>query len=553
MSQRIQWPIVLSMLLWAAGAHAQIFRVQGGESTLLNAEGGSVEFKAPDYDGSLGLGYYNDRIQFGGNTRYQFHGYTLLGGDENVPFTLPTDVFDASHYFSARGAGVTRKFEDSRFYAFAGTTSTWLGTGFFDAASSDRAAAIFFYERKLNSDLTLFSREIASNTQTALEGLEWKPRKWLKTGLTGGLGSNQGYFASSFDAETQKLALKASYVLTGDRFERVTVISPFSSEVNKGNVQMLYKPNPHASITAGHENILQPVTAGGPMEQASVNQLSNDFHVNRFYFGSGLFWSNAAGRKASGENLYVGRRIGQNIEVNGNYFSSKPSAQGTTAAERSTVFSGTVRENFSSRFSLLQLISRTAGQTTFAFGGDFTSNRFQLRADYQNVYLPFRPDRPFEQALALNVTIRVKGPLQVMAVSNVAPDGHLRYSFGASTYLYRLSGMAANALPQETFSMARYVVQGVVRDESSNPVEGAALHIGKQVAYSDSTGHFQVRVSKHGPYALTVVPDEFLTNLIYEVVTAPAQVRADSDDAAQEIEIVVRQKIVIRAKQGGSQ
>ncbi len=541
------------MLLWAGGGHAQIFRVRGGQSTLLNAEGASVEFKAPDYDGSIGLGYYNDRIQFGGNTRYQFHGYTLLGGDENIPFTLPTDVFDASHYFSARGAGVTRKFEHSRFYAFAGTTSTWLGTGFFNAASSDRAAGIFFYERKLNSDLTLFSREIVSNTQTALEGLEWKPTKWLKTGITGGLGSNQGYFASSFDVETQKLALKASYVLTGDRFERVTVISPFSSEVNKGNVQMLYKPNPYVSITAGHQNILQPVTAGGPMEQASVNQLSNDFHVSRFYFGSGLFWSDGAGRKTRGENLYVGRRIGQRIEVNGNYFSSKPSAQGSTAAERTTVFSGTVRENFSSRFSLLQLISRTAGQTTYAFGGDFTSNRFQLRADYQNVYLPFRPDRPFEQALALNVTIRVKGPLQVMAVSNVAPDGHLRYSFGASTYLYRLSGMAGSALPQETFSMAKYVVKGVVRDESGNPIEGAALHIGKHVAYSDSAGHFQVRASKHGPYALTVVPDEFLTNLIYEPVSAPAQVRADSDDAAQEIEIIVRQKIGIRAKPGANQ
>jgi hypothetical protein len=269
--------------------------------------------------------------------------------------------------------------------------------------------------------------------------------------------------------------------------------------------------------------------------------------VNRFYFGSGLFWSNASGRKTSGENLYVGRRIGQRIEVNGNYFSSKP--QGTAAAERTSVFSGTVRESFSSRFGLLQLVSRTAGQTTYAFGGDFTSNRFQFRADYQNVYLPFRPDHPFEQALALNVMVRVKGPLQVMAVSNVAPDGHLRYSFGASTYLYRLSGMAGNGLPQETFSMAKYVVRGMVKDEQGNAVEGAALHVGKEVAFSDSSGRFQLRVSKHGPYALSVVPDEFLSNIVYEVVTAPAQVRADSDDAAQDIEIIVRQKIVSRAKQ----
>lgn len=547
MCRSVKCALIACTLLVSALSHAQIFRVQAGESTLLNAEGGSVEFKAPDYDGSVGLGYLNNRFQFGAETRYQFHGYTLLGGDENIPFTLPTDIFDSSHYFSARGAGATRKFENSRFYAFAGTTSTWVGTGFFSGATSDRPAGIFFYERKLNSNLTLFSREIVSNTQTALEGVEWKPRKWLKTALTGGIGSNQGYFASSLDAETQKLAFKTSYVLTGDRFERVTVISPFASEVNKGNVEMLYKPNNYVSITTGHQNILEPVTIGGTLQQASVNQLSTDFHVKRFYFGTGLFSSNAQGRRATGENLYVGRRIGQRLDLNANYFSSKPQGQGTTPAEKTAVFSGTVRENFSSRFSLLQLVARTAGQTTFAFGGDFTSNRFQVRADYQNVYLPFRPERPFEQALALNVMLRVRGPLQLMAASNVAPDGHLRYSFGANTYLYRLRGMAVNALPQETFSMAKYVIQGLVRDEQGNPIEGAALHIGKEVAYSDSSGHFQVRTSKHGPYAVLVAPDEFLTNVMYDVVSCPNQVRAEADDIAKDVQIVVRQKIVSRA------
>lgn len=544
MCRRVQCALILLNLLLAAGAHAQVFRVQGGESTLLNAEGGSLEFKAPDYDGSVGLGFYNGRPQFGAETRYKFHGYTLMGGDETIPFTLPTDIFDASHYFSVRGVGATRNFENSRFYAFAGTTSTWLGTGFFNAASSDRPAGLFFYERKLNSRLIIFSREIVSNTQTALQGVEWKPRKWLKTALTGGTGSNQRYFASSVDAETQRLAFKASYILTGDRFQRVTVISPFSAEVNKGNVQVLYKPNNFVSITTGHENILEPMTVGGPMQQATVNQLSTDVHIDRFYFGSGLFSSTAAGRRTGGENLYLGRRFGQRIDVNVNYFESKPQAQGTTPAEKTSVLSGTLRENFSSRFSLLQLVSRTAGQTTFSFGGDFTSNRFQVRADYQNVYLPFRPDRPFEQALALNVMVRVKGPLQVMAVSNVAPDGHLRYSFGASTYLYRLRGMAGSALPQDSFSIAKYVIQGVVKDEQGNPVEGAALHIGRNIAYTDSSGHFQARVSKHGPYALSVAPDEFLTNVIYEVVTAPAQVRAEADDAAGEIEIVVRPRTV---------
>src|SRR5436305_2227865 len=73
--------LVAVMALLASGAGAQVFRVQGGTSTLLNAEGGSVEFKAPNYSGTAGLGYYNGKVQFGAETRYQLHGYTILAGD----------------------------------------------------------------------------------------------------------------------------------------------------------------------------------------------------------------------------------------------------------------------------------------------------------------------------------------------------------------------------------------------------------------------------------------------------------------------------------------
>ncbi|HZP18344.1 MAG TPA: hypothetical protein VFB00_10285, partial [Terriglobales bacterium] len=518
---------LLMLLLLAAGAEAQVFRVQGGASTLLNAEGGSVEFKAPTYDGSVGLGFYNGKVQFGAETRYLFRGYTMLAGDDSVPFTLPTDVFDASHYFSARGAGVTRTQADRSFYAFAGTTSTWLGTGFFNAASSDSPVAIFFYQRKLNDRLRFVSRNILSTRQTLLEGLEWSPEKWARAAVTAGIGSNQKYAAVSFDAENPKLAFKTSYVITGDMFRRVTVLSPMSSEVNKGNVQMLYRPNDYITLTTGHQNILQPLTPGAPLQQASVDQVSADFHVERFYFGTGLFKSNASGRRSRGTNLYAGRRIGQRIEVNANYFDSQ--SQNTPDTK---IISGTVRESFSSRFSLLQLISRTAGQTTFAFGGDFTSNRLRLRADYQNVYLPFRPNRPFAQALALNVAFRVAGPLQITAASNVAPDGRLRYSIGASTYLYRFGGMASSLSSPDSFSMGKYVVQGTVKDDQGGPVEGAALHIGKQVVYSDSSGNFLVRFSRRGPFAFSVTPEEFISNLIYETVSAPAQVKAEPEAGA---------------------
>src|SRR5439155_16589265 len=152
---------------------------------------------------------------------------------------------------------------------------------------------------------------------------------------------------------------------------------------------------------------------------------------------------------------------------------------------------------------------------------------------------PFRPDRPFQQALALNVSFRVSGPLQITAASNVAPDGHLRYSFSASTYLYRLRGMAMNA-PADSFSIAKYLVQGLVKDDQGVPVEGAALHIGKQVAYTDSSGRFMARFNKRGPFPLSVAPEEFVTNGVYEVVSAPSQVTAETEENAPDAQVVVR-------------
>jgi hypothetical protein len=47
-------------------------------------------------------------------------------------------------------------------------------------------------------------------------------------------------------------------------------------------------------------------------------------------------------------------------------------------------------------------------------------------------------------------------------------------------------------------------------------------------------------LSKHGPFALSVAPEEFITNGVYEAVSAPAEVRAETEDAAGNVEVVIR-------------
>jgi hypothetical protein len=95
-------------------------------------------------------------------------------------------------------------------------------------------------------------------------------------------------------------------------------------------------------------------------------------------------------------------------------------------------------------------------------------------------------------------------------------------------------------MQSEAFSIGKYLVQGVVTDEQGVPVEGAALHVGKEIAYTDSTGRFRARFSKRGPFAIAVAPDEFITNAIYETVSAPSEARAELDDNARDLKIVVR-------------
>jgi hypothetical protein len=525
---------LITVSLLAPAVQAQVFKVQGGSSTMINASGGSVEFLAPGYQGSFGLGFFENQFGIGATVRSKYHGYTLIAGDDSVPFSLPTDLFDSSHYFMVRGLGFSRTTERGNMYVMAGTTSLGFGTGFFQVAHSEDRVGILFLERRLNPQWRLFSRNILAGQMTSLQGLDWRPKKWLNASFTGGVGSNQLYAASGVEVHTSTFAVKASYVDAGSQFRRVTVSSPLSSEVARENIEVAYQPRRAFSISAGHHNLLEPLAPAAPLSAASVNEVVTNFNVSRLYFGAGFFNSQYSGRITNGANFYAGRPIGSHIEVTANYFQSRPEGGELTSA-----LSGTVRENFSQRFSLLQIVSRSAGQSTISYGGEYLTNRFKVNADYQNVYLPFRPDRPFQQALALNVALRVVGSFQLIGGTNVAPDGHLRYTFGATTYLYRERGLFMHS-PGETYSFPKYIIQGMVRDSSGSPMEGVAIHLGQELAYTDDTGHFQARFRRRNPVPLRVATEEFLIPGNFEVVWAPPSVQPDPEDQPTEFTIVLR-------------
>ena len=105
-------------------------------------------------------------------------------------------------------------------------------------------------------------------------------------------------------------------------------------------------------------------------------------------------------------------------------------------------------------------------------------------------------------------------------------------------------------MQSEAFSIGKYLVHGFVVDEEGVPVEGAAIRVGKELAYTNSTGRFSARFSKRGPFAIMVAHDEFITNAIYETISAPPDARAELDDNTADLKIVVRKVAPRQAKTG---
>src|ERR1700687_171633 len=166
---------------------------------------------------------------------------------------------------------------------------------------------------------------------------------------------------------------------------------------------------------------------------------------------------------------------------------------------------GNLREILNSRFSLTQILTHSSGQTNIAFGGIFISNLVSVSVDYQTVFLPFVQNAPgqFKQVMVLSLHFQLPHGLQFNMDTNVTPLGQVRYTAYGSTYAYRGLGRTSGGT-SFTGSFFQNIVRGQVLDPEGEPIAGAALQIGAELAVTDSNGNFMVRVKKAGDLNLTV-------------------------------------------------
>lgn len=162
----------------------------------------------------------------------------------------------------------------------------------------------------------------------------------------------------------------------------------------------------------------------------------------------------------------------------------------------------------------------------------------EFGADYQIVHQPFQPFNPFRSALNLRARLQL-GRYSTSVGTYIRPDGAVDYSASGNTFLYM--GSFGGVQPQQIGGpLARYVIRGTVRDQTGTPIEGAAVDLGGEVIFTNSSGEFFLRAKHPRRFPLKILPEEFLLPGRWELISAPDEVIASEEGLSGAINIILR-------------
>ncbi len=530
--------LLLLMTIFLPNLPAQVFEVNGGSSSLYQAQGGTLSARGPSYDASLGAGIVAGKFVGGAKLTKVIGRSTYFAGDDYIPFILPTDTFDSSHYLVAVGAGVKSNWGGTDVFAFGGATSNSFDSPLFEGVRAESPAGILFLRKQIGAHLAATSNMVFSKQTTAIEGLEWRPEKFLKAALTGGVGANQPYGAASFDLTCPKIDVKAAYISAGSQFHRVAVAAPLMSEPDRENVLVTFRPSSFMTLSAGRNNFLSPVGNTPTEVRSSVDNVSAGLQVAGTGLTGSLYHSAFQGNSNDATVFSAERNLLPRMHASATFLESRPNN-----APRTKAFVSNITERVTPRLNVTQLISRSQGQTTVSFGGGFLSNPMTVSAEYQTFYVPERNSAPFEQALIVDVQLHLFHGVTLHGASFVAPDGGLRYTADTQVVTVRQGKFVPQGVGGENnllrASIGNMLLQGTIMDRDKHPVAGAALMIDGLLVYTDDEGRFSVRERKAHTHQLKILVDQFLDGGAYRVVSAPATISSTSEDRAPGTVIIV--------------
>jgi len=419
------------------------------------------------------------------------------------------------------------------YLAFAGASSSSLAAPSFQATRIDKPLGALFLQRRISPTVRLTGNVLVARRQTIMPGVQWQATPDLTTALVAGTGAGSFYTAGAATLRRGALGIQAMYAWNPDRFRRADVPGPTQTEAERENVSVTYEIGSAFQVGAARQHFLQDSADGTAPVRATGNSAFAGGRIRDVRITGGLYDSRSEGIRNLSSYLALGREVTRWLDAELFLLQSRPSGRAS-----STTPIVNLRWRVSPRVRLMQQISVHDQRPTILFGANLITALGEFGADYQIVHQPFQPFKPFRSTLNLTARLQL-GRYSTNLGTYVRPDGSVDYSASGSTFLYM--GAFGGVQPQQLGqSLGRYVVRGVVRDEAGQPVEGAAVNLNGEMAFTNSRGEFFVRVRRPQRYALTIPLDDFLLPGHWEIVTAPSEAIAESEDRAQAVEIILR-------------
>lgn len=510
-----------------------VVEVEGGGSSLLGGYGATANFWRSGIDGWIGLGYLGG-LRAGAFLRTAVKRDTLRVGNDALVVRFPTDVFGPGHNVLVQGASWAGGSARTSYLAFGGASSANLGAPSFQPTSFEAPLGAIFLQHRAAERVRLSATALLAERQTFIPGVQWQAAPEVTTALVAGVGSGQGYGAASVDLRRGPLGLKASYAWNPGRFRRVPVPTPTQTEIDRENLQITWDLGAEFTVGGARQNYLQDSSDAAVPIRATGNSLFAGGRWHDLRLAAGLYDSRSAGVANLSSYLGLGREVTGWLDAEVFVLQSRP--QGRPVATTPLV---NLRWRLSPRIALMQQVALNQGRPAVLLGGSLRTALGEFSADYQVVHQPFQPFSPFRSALNLTARLQLGGYATSMGTF-IQPDGSVDYAASGSTFLY-LGGFGGVQPTRVGGGISgRYVVRGLVRDESGAGIEGAALDVGGEIAFTNSRGEFFVRVRRPGRVPVEVRTEEFLLPGRWLVVEAPAEATAEPEGRAGGIEVVLR-------------
>lgn len=535
------WLTVVAPLLTLSAATSgaqQVLQVEAGGNSFTGAYGGRVHIWGPRYEGWIGAGYSGD-VRLAGFLKTGWGRDSLRLGFDAYALTLPTDLWAGSPYLVTQGGSWQRTLPRVRLHAFGGVAGVGVSAPFVNTSQSEKPIGALRVETALSPTVAAQTLVVAARRQSLLQSVSWKlPGGYGQAAFTAGSGANRPFGAAVWRFNNDVVDVSAGYTLIDVGFRRADAPLPTASELRRENLLVTIRPSRLTQLTVGRRNFFvahdTAATVRYTLNQASIGAALAGWRVH-----GGVFDSRSGFGHVVSTFSGIGRDLGSRAAADFQLTESRP-----VGAPVSRMLMLGLREDVRYDLSLSQYLTYSGGSLSGNFGGTLRRGFTNISLSYQTLYVPTRRPDPFVRALTLDVRLQL-GNYSTSLSTTVDPSGNVSYNAAGGTYLY--VGQPALGLGGAPFviRIQRYIIRGIVVDESGAPIEGAALELGGQTLLTNSRGEFFLRVDQRKWQELRVLFDQFLAVGQFEPSDVPEAIQPGGEDSALPVRIVLRRVVAL--------